>query len=77
MPAGSISVALAECLVEAGELGRADELLSAVELDAGADALAALTRLEWILRVRPQEARWRRSSSGFPQSFGSWRRQRR
>jgi class 3 adenylate cyclase len=51
----SISVALAECLVEAGELGRADRLLSAVELGADASPLAALTRLEWILRVRPQE----------------------
>lgn len=55
MPRGPISVALAECLVEAGEVGRADELLSAVELDAGADPLAALTRLEWLFRVRPQE----------------------
>lgn len=51
-----IGVALAECLVEAGEVGRADELLSALELDAGDEPLAALTRLEWILRVRPQEA---------------------
>jgi tetratricopeptide (TPR) repeat protein len=50
-----ISVSLAECLVEAGDLGRADELLSAVELGVGADPLAALTRLEWTLRVRPQE----------------------
>ncbi len=55
MPGESISVALAECLVEAGEVARADELLSAVELEAGADALAALTRLEWMFRVRPQD----------------------
>ena len=51
----AISVALAECLVEAGEVGRADELLSAMELDGGAGPLAALTRLEWMFRVRPQE----------------------
>ncbi len=55
MPRRPISVALAECLVEMGEVGRADELLSAVELDGGADPLAALTRLEWMFRVRPQE----------------------
>ena len=55
MPRRQISVALAECLVEAGEVGRADELLSDMELDGGAGPLAALTRLEWMFRVRPQE----------------------
>jgi class 3 adenylate cyclase len=55
IPAGPIGVDLAERLVEAGEVARADELLSAAELDAGADPLAALTRLEWMFRVRPQE----------------------
>ena len=56
MPAGQIGVDLAERLIEVGELARADELLSATEIEAGADPLAALTRLEWMVRVRPQEA---------------------
>ena len=56
MPRGPIGVDLAERLVESGEVVRADELLSAAELEAGADPLAALTRLEWTVRVRPQEA---------------------
>jgi hypothetical protein len=55
VPRGPISIDLAECLVEAGDVGRADDLLSAVELESGADPLAALTRLEWMFRVRPQE----------------------
>ena len=55
MPRAQISVALAECLVEAGEVGRADELLSAMELQGDAGPRAALTRLEWMFRVRPQE----------------------
>jgi serine/threonine protein kinase len=55
VPLGPISIDLAECLVEAGDVGRADELLSAVELKSGADPLAALTRLEWMFRVRPQD----------------------
>ena len=56
MPRGPIGVDLAERLVESGEVVRADELLSAAELEAGAGPLAALTRLEWMVRVRPQEA---------------------
>ena len=55
MPRGPIGVDLAERLVESGEVVRADELLSAAELEAGADPLAALTRLEWMFRVRPQQ----------------------
>ena len=55
MPRGPIGVDLAERLVEAGEVVRADELLSAAELEAGAYPLAALTRLEWMFRVRPQQ----------------------
>jgi hypothetical protein len=52
---GSIGLALAESLVEAGEVARADELLSALELECGADPLVALTRLEWMFRVLPQD----------------------
>jgi class 3 adenylate cyclase len=59
-PAGSsrslIGIDLAERLIEAGEVARADELLRAAELDAGAEPLAALARFEWMIRVRPQEA---------------------
>jgi class 3 adenylate cyclase/tRNA A-37 threonylcarbamoyl transferase component Bud32 len=60
-PAGEVASAqigvdLAERLVEAGEVARADELLSAADLDAEAGALAALTRFEWMIRVRPHEA---------------------
>ena len=51
-----IGVDLAERLVEAGEVARADELLSAAELDAEAGPLAVLTRFEWMIRVRPQDA---------------------
>jgi len=51
-----ISVDLAECLMEAGEVTRADELLSSAELEDSANPIAALTRCEWMLRVRPQEA---------------------
>ncbi len=51
-----IGIDLAERLIEAGEVARADELLTAAELDAGAEPLAALTRFEWMIRVRPQEA---------------------
>jgi len=53
---GLIGVDLAERLIESGEVVRADELLSTTELDAGAGQLAALTRFEWTVRVRPQEA---------------------
>jgi hypothetical protein len=51
-----IGIDLAEQLMDRGELARADELLSAAERDADAAALAALTRFEWLIRVRPQEA---------------------
>jgi tetratricopeptide (TPR) repeat protein len=53
---GPVSVDLAECVMEAGEVTRADELLSAVELEDGENAMAALTRCEWMIRARPQEA---------------------
>jgi tetratricopeptide (TPR) repeat protein len=51
-----IGVDLAERLVEAGDVGRADELLCAAELEESADPVAALTRFEWLIRVRPQDA---------------------
>ena len=56
IPRGPISVDLAECLMETGEVARADELLSAAELEDSADPIAALTRCEWMIRVRPHEA---------------------
>jgi class 3 adenylate cyclase/tetratricopeptide (TPR) repeat protein len=48
-----IGVELAEELVEAGDLVRADELLSAGEPDPDMAAHAALTRLEWLNAARP------------------------
>jgi serine/threonine protein kinase/tetratricopeptide (TPR) repeat protein len=56
IPRGPISVDLAECLMETGEVARADELLSAAELKDSANPIAALTRCEWMIRVRPHEA---------------------
>jgi serine/threonine protein kinase/tetratricopeptide (TPR) repeat protein len=55
IPAGAVTVDLAECLMEAGEVTRADELLAAAERQDRADPIAALTRCEWMIRVRPQE----------------------
>ena len=51
-----ITVEEAECLMEAGEVARADQLLAAVELEDSANPIAVLTRCEWMIRVRPQEA---------------------
>ncbi|MGA2928233.1 MAG: hypothetical protein ABSG43_19995, partial [Solirubrobacteraceae bacterium] len=51
-----IGVELAERLIDAGELTRADELLSALERDPKTTGLAVLCRFEWLIRVRPQEA---------------------
>jgi class 3 adenylate cyclase/DNA-binding winged helix-turn-helix (wHTH) protein/tetratricopeptide (TPR) repeat protein len=50
-----IGIDLAEQLIEAGELTRADELLSTAERDPDTTALAALIRFEFLLRARPQE----------------------
>ena len=52
-----IGVDLVERLIDAGEFVRADELLSAVERDPETIALAALSRFEWLVRVRPHEAK--------------------
>ena len=52
-----IGVDFAERLIEDGELTRADELLTVAEIDPDVGALAAVTRLEWLTRTQPQEAR--------------------
>ncbi len=51
-----IGVELAEQLIEAGDLGRADELLSAAEGDQKDLGPASLTRLEWLVYSKPGEA---------------------
>lgn len=56
MPSGEIRLDLIECLMEAGEVARADELLLTAEREGDANPIAALTRCEWMIRVRPQEA---------------------
>jgi class 3 adenylate cyclase len=48
-----IGVELAEELIAAGELSRADELLFAGEQDPGTALDAGLTRLEWVNNARP------------------------
>ena len=52
----AVAVDLAERLIDEGELGRADELLAAVERDPEVAAYAMLNRLEWLVRARPREA---------------------
>ena len=54
-----IGVELAEELMVAGELSRADELLSAGEQDSETALPAALTRLEWLNNARPDGAEHR------------------
>jgi class 3 adenylate cyclase len=58
-----ISAALAERLIEVGDLARADELLSLAERDSDESGAAYLTRLEWLVSARPGEAKWRIESS--------------
>ncbi|MDQ6818719.1 MAG: AAA family ATPase, partial [Actinomycetota bacterium] len=58
-----ISAALAERLIEVGDLVRADELLSLAERDSDESGAAHLTRLEWLVSSRPHEAKWRIESS--------------
>jgi DNA-binding SARP family transcriptional activator/class 3 adenylate cyclase len=53
----TIGVDLAERLIEDGELTRADELLTAGEIDPEVGALAAVSRLELLTRTQPHEAR--------------------
>jgi DNA-binding SARP family transcriptional activator/class 3 adenylate cyclase len=51
-----IGVDLAEQLIEAGALARADELLLRAESDPDHSQTAVLSRLEWLIRVRPHDA---------------------
>lgn len=51
-----IGVELAGQLIEAGDLGRADELLAAAERADPEFVPAALTRLEWLVYSQPGEA---------------------
>ncbi len=51
-----IGVDLAEQLIEAGDLARADELLVDAERADPEFATASLTRLEWLVYAKPNEA---------------------
>jgi class 3 adenylate cyclase/tetratricopeptide (TPR) repeat protein len=51
-----ITLTLAERLIEAGDLGRADELLSLVEQGGSVSAQATLSRLDWRFFCEPDEA---------------------
>ncbi len=51
----AIGVALAERLIEVGDLTRADELLSQAEHEGDEFGPAALNRLEWLIYSRPDE----------------------
>ncbi len=51
-----IGVELAEQLIEAGDLARADQLLSFAERDQKDLGPASLTRLEWLVYAKPDEA---------------------
>ncbi len=51
-----IGVELAEELIEAGDIARADQLLSAAEHDPDAAPRAALARFHWLISARPQDA---------------------
>jgi class 3 adenylate cyclase/DNA-binding SARP family transcriptional activator len=51
-----IAADLTEELVEAGELARADELLTEIEYDPDVSAIAALTRFEWMISVSAPDA---------------------
>jgi AAA ATPase domain/Adenylate and Guanylate cyclase catalytic domain len=51
-----VAVDLADELIEAGELARVDDLLFTAERDPDASALAALTRFDWLISARPQDA---------------------
>jgi tetratricopeptide (TPR) repeat protein len=49
-------VDLAEVLTEAGDIARADELLSAAENERSVSARAALARFHWLVTARPEHA---------------------
>ncbi len=50
------SLALAERLIETGELARADELFAVAEDEPGVALLASLDRLEWLVLAQPDLA---------------------
>jgi hypothetical protein len=53
----TVGIDLAERLIEAGELARADELLTAAEGETqGGEAGAVLNRLEWLALANPERA---------------------
>ena len=52
-----VSIGLAERLIEAGDLGRADELLSAIESATDDVGRTSLARLEWVVHSQPSEAK--------------------
>jgi class 3 adenylate cyclase len=54
-----IGVELAERLIEAGDLARADELLAAAERDQNERGPASLNRLEWLVYAQPTQANQR------------------
>jgi hypothetical protein len=66
-----IGVDLAEQLIEAGDLTRADTLLSAGERCHETAALANLTRLEWLWWAHGSERRT--IDAGLPENLSSWR----
>jgi class 3 adenylate cyclase/tetratricopeptide (TPR) repeat protein len=51
-----VSVALADRLIEVGDLGRADELLSVTEHDEDDFGAGSLSRLEWLIYSQPGDA---------------------
>jgi class 3 adenylate cyclase len=61
-PSGStlhtnVSIGLAERLIESGDLGRADALLSAIESAGDELGPASLARLEWMVFSQPEDAK--------------------
>lgn len=52
----AIGAALAERLIEVGELARADELLAGAEREQGDDGPVSLNRLEWLVLAQPESA---------------------
>lgn len=53
---GAVCVALAEQLIEVGDLARADTLLTSAERDHGTPGHASLIRLQWLVYAHPDEA---------------------
>src|SRR5581483_1528405 len=53
---GQIAVELAEWQVEAGDFARLDELISLADRDPASATLALLTKMEALVRSKPEEA---------------------